>query len=695
MLCIATPHRGSSYLYMSQFAVSIQKLLQLRDPLPSSLRSELLFGHHLLAKIDEDFKVLSSEMRIWTFSETEDSKLSGSGVSGPTDIQFTAPITPLKSAILGVRHEKVYTLQGQHADCASFGIKNLPTMKLYVDDLGDAIRKACDSNSTETTNNPMRLEQEVSIEVHGFYENAIAISNMAATEAGAIQAFSTKQPLALFLDAGPDELLDRRLREVDVEATSSPTVPLDPLEKQFIKTRTRSLMSEAKSAGKPFEQPQSQRNLRRSSVAEAPPKADRDPPLGLGLADTTTNGAGEASASDISRSDAASVAPLRASGLHPGYFPMPPPVLSLDLSPTRSNTLISGASSTDHARPTVPRTQTYDRNFAHQVRLDAPTTRKRSGSESTFNQDVRVSFLKPNRQSRKFVWVHIPFTNPTWIRKVFATLEVKEGRGFSELFSPENWSSRHTRGRHAQHHACFVKPACSYVSQPLPSELGTPALGPPRHAAPLTSRGCLYLYFPFLHFDTYSTLIKRRDIIGKRLAQGRSKPVPLAVASNASLEQRVIWEFLGHDPPINCRRTLDQYRYPSLQDTRARDDDQMLYKMTKEKPYLGHHGLPDGQMNANRAAEPPQGHQENGPDEESGDDMEAEDGHGGSEGSSEFGESDDEEIKPEDDILNGNVLMVDQMWLWVIDTCEKPFPRRMTLEGIPSLNFTTTDEVGM
>lgn len=680
---------------MGQFAVSIQKLLKLRDPLPSSLRNELKFGYHLLANIDEDFRVLSSEMRIWTFSETEDSKLSGSGVSGPTDIQFTAPITPLKSAILGVRHEKVYTLQGQHADCASFGIKNIPTMKLYLEDLGDAIRKACENHSTETTNNPMRLEQEVSIEVHGFYENAIAVPNIAAAEAGTIQAFSTKQRLAVFLDAGPDELLDRRLSEVDTVVPASPTVPLDPLEKQFIKTRTRSLRAEAESAGKPSEQPQSKRNLRRSSVAEAPPKIDRDPPLGLGLNGAPTNGSGEAPGPGISEAKAATAAPIRPSGLHPGYFPVPPSNISLNSLPRRSNTLISEASSTNIARPTVHRTPTYERNFAHQVRLDAPTTRKRSGSESTFNQDVRSSFLKPNRQARKFVWVHIPFTNPTWIRKVFATLEVKEGRGFSELFSPENWSSRHTRGRHSQHHACFVKPACSFVSQPLPSEIGTPALGTPRHSAPLTSRGCLYLYFPFLHFDTYSTLIKRRDVIRKRLAQGRSKPVPTAVASNVSLEQRVIWEFLGHDPPINCRRTLDQYRYPSLHDTRARDDDQMLYKMTKERPYLGGHGLPEGQMNTSRSVESHRVHQELevGPDEESVDDMGIEDDHGGSEVPSDLGESDDEQLKPEDDILDGNVLMVDQMWLWVIDTCEKSFSKRRNV--FQAIEFSSTDEFGL
>ena len=64
---------------------------------------------------------------------------------------------------------------------------------------------------------------------------------------------------------------------------------------------------------------------------------------------------------------------------------------------------------------------------------------------------------------------------------------------------------------------------------------------------------------------------------------GRTRPVPRDIAELESLESRVIWEYIGHDPPLNARRTLDQYGYPSLRDTYARDDDQMLYKLTKER----------------------------------------------------------------------------------------------------------------
>jgi len=116
------------------------------------------------------------------------------------------------------------------------------------------------------------------------------------------------------------------------------------------------------------------------------------------------------------------------------------------------------------------------------------------------------------------------------------------------------------------------------------------------------------------------------------------------------LEHRVTWAFLGHDPPFNCRRTLDQFGYPSLHDTRARDDDQMMYKMTKKRRRLQEHA--------------PSTHQEdiNSDDETSNDEPQAR---------SQM-KADREGDDPGEDLFDGTVLMVDQLWLWVITDGESP-----------------------
>lgn len=165
---------------------------------------------------------------------------------------------------------------------------------------------------------------------------------------------------------------------------------------------------------------------------------------------------------------------------------------------------------------------------------------------------------------------------------------------------------------------------------------------------------CLYL--PFLHFDTYKSLVKRRTLIKRRIKQGRSRPVPQSVSKLESLELKVLWQFLGHDPPINSRRTLDQFGYPGLLDTRARDDDQMLYKMTKQRCSHPNDALYENGTGAKpETGRNTQGESE-GHEEQSDDDEDSEDG-------SEVGS----EEESDDDILDGNVLMVDQVWLWIVD----------------------------
>ena len=159
------------------------------------------------------------------------------------------------------------------------------------------------------------------------------------------------------------------------------------------------------------------------------------------------------------------------------------------------------------------------------------------------------------------------------------------------------------------------------------------------------------MYFPYLHFDTYQSVVRRRDQIRRRLYHGRAAPVPEDVAKLESLELRVIWEYIGYDPPINCRRTLDQFGYPSLQDTSTRDDDQMLYKLTKQDLMPpSSRALPTdgGRLSSSRRST-----------------------------QSRLSSKTNEEVKGREDELcydretnlrDGKLLMVDELWLWAIDT---------------------------
>ena len=89
------------------------------------------------------------------------------------------------------------------------------------------------------------------------------------------------------------------------------------------------------------------------------------------------------------------------------------------------------------------------------------------------------------------------------------------------------------------------------------------------------------LYLPYLHWDNFAAMQKRASIIKRRREQEDEKPIARDISSGKSLEHKVIWQYLTSDRPIHCRRSLDQYGYPSLRNTTVRDGDQILYKRTR------------------------------------------------------------------------------------------------------------------
>jgi hypothetical protein len=46
----------------------------------------------------------------------------------------------------------------------------------------------------------------------------------------------------------------------------------------------------------------------------------------------------------------------------------------------------------------------------------AGTRAARRLSETAVWQDMPVTFSKPDPNTRRFVWIHLPFTNPSWVK---------------------------------------------------------------------------------------------------------------------------------------------------------------------------------------------------------------------------------------------------------------------------------------
>lgn len=478
MVCLGTPHQGSSYFAMPTLASSIQQLLQLSAPLPASLTNDLRMANNLLLHVDEDFKIISDDLRVWTFYETIDSRLSAN--SG--DIYFTAPLTSIKSAILGMRQERIFPLQGDHANIASFGRHNVHTLRLFLRQLAEYIEKA-DSNAREDGRAGkwmLNLEQKVTVEVHGFFDDA-------GIDDGTVRAWSTRLPLREFLNKGPEACLSERLNESDGP----------PEEGRFLAMRGRTGLVDMEGPPEVVEFPPDPMMVKNAlginqdvvpsvdhtvalplvfSVPPSPMLLPVDFPISRPRKST------ESAPSAIRSRPAAGplTPPSRPISLPPqqtSAFRKPSPLMraSLDqelaidrLSPplrgrvgrsfSRSMSLdsdIGGASSPPRYRGFPPLSarsrSTFDRaligdenesddddddgglegspKLPESVLAIRKMAKERGHrpSETVIVDDgvvAHTAFTKPEAKARKFVWIHLPFNNPTWVTVSLHLLEL-------------------------------------------------------------------------------------------------------------------------------------------------------------------------------------------------------------------------------------------------------------------------------
>ena len=461
ILNIGTPHQGSSYFAMRSLAESIQQLLQLSVPLPASITDELRVGNRVLIHVDDDFKDMSNDIKVWTFYETIDSRLSS---SAPGDVYFTAPLTSIKSAILGMREEKIYPLQSDHANIGSFGRHNVHSLRLFLRELAFQVRRADENAAEDAGKWSFNLEQKVNIEVHGFFEDPIGPDSMDTVT----RAWSIRLPLKEFFQKGPDVCLAERLNEVDGAG---------PTEVQFLRNRGRTSRAVAVVPPVPDTKPVDRNALgiMGQVVSMSPPGSPIIRPV-----DSTRPRANTGSAPPGSPMQQAFGNPnsppnqiFKFTNSPPSQVivtqPNSPPTRhSTPINMNRASPMIRADLDLDLAvdrlspplRPTVGRSisrsfsdgsrfeyrdfppfsqrskssigspvLTYDDGLENSPRLPESVVaiRKQAKQEDkvaneeavVVDETPAVAFTKPEIRAKKFVWLHLAYNNPTWVKVSF------------------------------------------------------------------------------------------------------------------------------------------------------------------------------------------------------------------------------------------------------------------------------------
>lgn len=203
----ATPHQGSSYLSAEEYAPSIRRLLHLEQDLPLSLREQLRPRQQRLWHLSNQFKALSADMKVWSFLETVDSTVKVMDQETGNIIEFHAPITSIRSGLLGIEHESESPMATDHVGTASFHGQE-STRDNFLSELGDAVNTAVElSTHTDT---PLKVEQEVMVQINGFFEDTA----LGVSDESPLKLWSTRVSLEDYLARGPSTCLRERLKRI-------------------------------------------------------------------------------------------------------------------------------------------------------------------------------------------------------------------------------------------------------------------------------------------------------------------------------------------------------------------------------------------------------------------------------------------------------------------------------------------------
>lgn len=377
---------------MPHLRESIEHLLYLQRPLPRSLARELRVGNKSLLRMHDQFMDIASELRIWTFYETIETQLSGFGSSDYDEVHFSAPLTSIKSGLLGSRSEQALSLESDHAHCASFGPNNIRTMHSFLADLGAAVRKA-EELSTTYPHTPLRLSENVKIELIGFYGDPDIEANQE------IRLYISKHILKEFIRKGPEVCLQERMNTVAARRHRN-MLPM---------SRMPGGLGILGDNGQEFD--------RRALGIIRPGNRENGPGPGTGA------GAGPSPEIVVSRASRPSI-PNAATEPMPVVSSMRSRGLTVPALATPVYHRPSSRSSNESTRTTnsEPVAEVSPKTPDPTQQLDAKTDdgKSASGRRARRNRgpafDTGAGFSRPEPSRRKFMWMHLPFNNPHWVK---------------------------------------------------------------------------------------------------------------------------------------------------------------------------------------------------------------------------------------------------------------------------------------
>lgn len=556
----ATPHHGSSVLSEPEYVQTVQAIMGLKWEMSNHLRHDFILRNPDLESLNYKFAVSVIGMKIYSYVESVDTNLlvlSSNDAGGESITTIRLCIVDSRSGKLGtpevpLEDEEVVQLNTTHVGAPRFqdedGLYNF-----YLAEIAALIGGNSEEERTAYQTLNRNIMTCTEIDVHQFYG-----------ESGAMKILSAHPSLQEFLENGPAECMNQRIRGSDPGRSRVNSGIMIPA-MQF--RRASSPVGPTLTVT-PVDQDDS----------SSEPRADSTP--------TTLSVPAAVPPKNIHTRRPSLAAQAALQHESPGYL-APKKQVQFNETPQKD---------TDKVRP----------------------------------PQRTPAFKLPSRTTDRFKWIHVPFNHSGWVPLILTTIsqEKDDLSLHSKLLLDKIWFFQHNRSRHASPHARFVRPSVKCLLPEGVIKTHSDGLTTPTSAGDDIQ---FVLYIPYLHWDSFGKMQKRAEIIKRRRQQADARPIARDVAHGKSMEHKIIWQYLSSDRPVHCRRTLDQYGYPSLRNTTVRDGDQILYKRTKpeidtQSPSTTSHRLHGSRSSVGRL----------------------------------FSAT----------VINdgaAKVLMVDQLWLWIID----------------------------
>lgn len=577
----ATPHHGSSVLSEPEYVQTVQSHLGLKWEMSENLRHDFLLRNTDLETLNYKFAVRAVGVKIYSYVESNDTDLvvlSTNDTGGETLTKVRLCIVDSRSGKLSTPEVPIEDEEVIQLDTTHVGAPRFLGEDTLYGYYVDEIATFVKGFSAEERAASHALNNDIMTKIEVDVHQFYEVSNQGGP--GSMKILSAHPCLRTFLEIGPSKCMEERLRDTDIEETPQSNGSIRPT-------------IELRPASEPAAPTLTVTTVDTDEVSGDTSRAESTPSLGVPV-----------------------VAPPK--NIHTRR-----PSLTIELE---------DPGSPSHLRPK----QTKRVQFGENTSVE---DKKQMKDIDRIRRPQRKHlFPLPSQSSVRFKWVHVPFTHAGWVPHILTTIsQEKEDLSLhSKILMDKLWFSQHNRSRHGSPHAHFVRPSIKCLLPKNSERNHNDGITTPQSA---TDDIQLVLYLPYLHWDSFKNLQKRAKVIKRRREQAHARPIAKDVALGNSMEHKLIWQYLTSNRPFHCRRTLDQYGYPSLRNTSVRDGDQILYKRTKS----------DVDAPAHKEDKARHRHQLSG----------RKLGAASASSSSSGGAT------PVNDAAK--VLMVDQMWLWVID----------------------------